>query len=185
MKFLLVVSAQWFFSEIALARLTLLTENETDRDRSTLRIIWLTIFLSIFLGIFLSNIQFGRLPIPANYLYYIGICCIVSGLMIRWIAILRLNKSFRVKVTVTDNQKLVTTGFYKFIRHPAYSGSLLSFLGLALVFNNWITAIVIFVPILFAFLYRIRIEEHVLHEEFGQQYQEYCDQSKRLIPGIY
>ena len=185
MKILLVVSALWFFSEIALSRLALLTHAEMDRDRFSLRIIWLTIIISIFLGIYLSRVQLGRLPIPANYLYMIGICCIVIGLMIRWIAILRLNKSFRVKVTVTEEQKLVTSGIYKFIRHPSYSGSLLSFLGFAMVFNNWITFIVIFLPILLAFLYRISVEERVLQEEFEQQYQEYCRKSKRLIPGIY
>jgi protein-S-isoprenylcysteine O-methyltransferase Ste14 len=107
------------------------------------------------------------------------------GLIIRWIAILSLNRSFRVKVTVAENQKLLTTGIYRCIRHPSYSGSLLSFLGLALVFNNWITIVVLFLPIFLAFLYRIRIEERVLYEAFEQEYEEYCQKSKRLIPGIY
>jgi protein-S-isoprenylcysteine O-methyltransferase Ste14 len=44
---------------------------------------------------------------------------------------------------------------------------------------------VIFIPILLAFLYRIKIEETALMEAFGEEYRQYSARAKKLIPGIY
>jgi protein-S-isoprenylcysteine O-methyltransferase Ste14 len=80
---------------------------------------------------------------------------------------------------------LVNAGIYNYVRHPAYLGSLLSFLGLALYFGNWISFVVIFFPTLFAILNRIAVEEKVLINHFGREYIDYAKKTKRLIPNIY
>jgi protein-S-isoprenylcysteine O-methyltransferase Ste14 len=58
-----------------------------------------------------------------------------------------------------------------------------SLLGLAL--SNWLSVVIIFAPILAASLYRIRIEEQALLEHFGDEYFEYAQSTKRLIPKVY
>ena len=74
---------------------------------------------------------------------------------------------------------------YRFVRHPAYTGSLLSFLGLGLAFNNWLSLGLIFIPVLAAFLYRIKVEEKVLRGAFGRDYESYSAETARLIPWIF
>lgn len=88
-------------------------------------------------------------------------------------------------MTVEKNQKIIQKGLYKFLRHPSYTGSLLSFLGLGLSFSNWLSTIIIFVPIFFVFTYRIKIEEKALINNFGDKYINYSKSTKRLIPLIY
>ena len=120
-----------------------------------------------------------------NFVYNIGISLICIGLIIRWTAILKLKNSFTVNVSVSENQKIVQTGIYKKIRHPSYLGSLLSFFGFGAVFNNWLTLVIIFIPILFSFIYRIHIEEKLLSQVFGVQYTNYIENSWKLLPGVY
>jgi hypothetical protein len=60
-----------------------------------------------------------------------------------------------------------------------------SFLGLASAMSNWTTAIVVLPPITYAFIHRIRIEEKVLGEAFGEDYVQYCRNTWALLPWIY
>lgn len=180
---LIFISIIWFLSEVILSRL-LRSGNSTDYDKSSLRILWITISLSIAIGLFLHFKSVGQLNYLPFLFYYIGILFVFGGLIIRWIAILTLKKSFTVNVSVSEDQTIIRRGIYKSIRHPSYLGSLLSFLGLGLAFNNWITLLIIFLPICFAFLYRIHVEEDTLRKAFPD-YAEYMQHTKRLIPGVY
>ena len=76
-------------------------------------------------------------------------------------------------------------GVYRFIRHPSYTGLLLRYLGFGLAFANWLSAALIFLPLLGATVYRIRVEEAALRERFGDEFLSYSRATKRLIPGVY
>ncbi|NIU00696.1 MAG: DUF1295 domain-containing protein [Nitrosopumilaceae archaeon] len=181
---LLAVSIIWFFLELILSRL-LRSQTENDYDQSSLRVLWFTIILSVSIGIYLHFLSVGQLNFLPVLFYYAGILFIFIGLVIRWIAILTLKKSFTVNVSVSNEQTIIRSGIYETIRHPSYLGSLLSFLGLGLAFGNWLTLLVIFLPICLAFLYRIKIEENALRQAFPDEYNDYIQSTKRLIPGIY
>jgi protein-S-isoprenylcysteine O-methyltransferase Ste14 len=106
-------------------------------------------------------------------------------MIIRFIAIYSLGRFFTVDLTIKDNHKIKKDGLYRLLRHPSYSGSLLSFLGYGLSLNDWISLIVIFIPVTIAFLYRIRIEEKLLTDQFGNDYIDYMKKTNCLIPFIY
>lgn len=180
-----VVSLIWVISEIVLARLKYSDTAASKQDKSSLRILWSTIILGIASGFFLAFFRIGTIRAVSYYAAIAGLVLIVVGLLVRWIAVLTLWKYFTVDVSIVNEHKLVNTGLYKFIRHPAYTGSLLSFLGVGLVFSNWLSFLVIFVPITIAFVYRINVEEKALTAFFGDQYVRYCATTKRLIPMIY
>ena len=182
---IIIVSLFWIISEIVLARLKHSDTAGTKQDKSSLRILWSTIILAITAGYLLALSRVGTIPAVSYYAAISGLVLIVVGLVVRWIAILTLWKFFTVDVSIANDHRLVNTGFYKLVRHPAYTGSLLSFLGLGVVFSNWLTLLVIFVPITIAFVYRIKVEERALLTFFGDQYVRYCAETKRLIPRIY
>ncbi|MCJ7498442.1 MAG: isoprenylcysteine carboxylmethyltransferase family protein, partial [candidate division Zixibacteria bacterium] len=151
------------------------TEDSKGLDKSSLRFLWTTIIICVFIGVFLGVWRIGwRIGyIPVKFISLTGLVLIVLGLIVRWTAILTLKKYFTVDVSIQSNHKIIDKGIYKFIRHPAYAGSLLSFLGLGLVFSNWLSTLVIFIPILIAFIYRIRVEEKALIQAFGEEYINY------------
>lgn len=180
-----IVSLIWIISEIALARFKHSGSTGTKQDKSSLRLLWTTIILSIGCGYLLARFRIGLVSSTGFYLVISGLVLILAGLAVRWIAILALWKYFTVDVSIAGDHKLVNTGMYRYLRHPAYTGSLLSFLGLGLAFSNWLSLLVIFVPITAAFVYRIKVEEKALVTFFGNQYVQYCATTRRLIPGIY
>ena len=77
------------------------------------------------------------------------------------------------------------SGPYGFIRHPAYAGYLLITLGLAIGYSSLIGLVAILVLLLPSVLYRMNVEEKLLHEHFGESYHRYANRIKRLLPGIW
>ncbi len=71
------------------------------------------------------------------------------------------------------------------MRHPSYTGLAISFLGFGISVGNWISLLLAIVPTTAMLLYRIKIEEAVLSEMFGDEYENYCANTKRLIPFVY
>lgn len=182
---LIIVSILWIASEIIVARTRRSSGSDSNQDRSSLQILWITIAVSITAGIYLRRFEFGTIDAFSGLLYYAGIAFILLGLSIRWLAISQLKHLFTVNVSIRKDHRLIQDGLYRYVRHPAYLGNLISFFGLGLSFHNGLTLVVIFVPILGAFIHRISIEERVLKGEFGDDYRIYSEKTSRLFPGIY
>jgi protein-S-isoprenylcysteine O-methyltransferase Ste14 len=77
------------------------------------------------------------------------------------------------------------TGLYRIVRHPSYLGLLILILAVGLHARNWISLLVVLIPTTAALLYRIHVEESALLAHFGNDYATYCQETKRLIPGVY
>jgi protein-S-isoprenylcysteine O-methyltransferase Ste14 len=110
---------------------------------------------------------------------------ILAGLALRWWAILTLRHAFTVDVAVTSNQRVVEGGPYAFVRHPSYTGILLSFVGLGLLLRHWTSVVALLVPIAWALHYRIGIEERALVAGLGEAYVDFMRRRRRLVPFVY
>jgi protein-S-isoprenylcysteine O-methyltransferase Ste14 len=182
---MITVSILWVGLEIILARTKRSQSTDMRFDKSSLRLLWITIALSVNSGVFLSFQSIGYFGNGSRIFPIVGLILIVCGLFIRWIAIFSLKHQFTVDVSITKDHRIIRKGIYRFVRHPAYAGSLLSFFGLGLFFADYLTMLMIFLPICLAFLYRIHVEEKALINNFGDKYINYYASTKRLIPGIF
>lgn len=183
---IILISFMWILSEVILARIThSKTKTSKDLDKSSLKFLWMTIIVCVFIGVFLGIRGIGFISKNPLFISSLGLILIVLGLVIRWTAIFTLKKYFTVNVSILSDHRIIDKGIYGIIRHPAYAGSLLSFLGLGLSFSNWLSTLIIFTPVLVVFIYRMRIEEKALVGFFGEEYTSYCKTTKRLIPKIY
>jgi protein-S-isoprenylcysteine O-methyltransferase Ste14 len=88
------------------------------------------------------------------------------------------------RLQIVENQRLVTDGIYRHIRHPLYLGEITRNIGIPLILSSVYGFAIVFIGNLFLLL-RIPIEERMLIEEFGQEYEEYMKKTKKLIPYIY
>ncbi len=88
-------------------------------------------------------------------------------------------------LSVVEGQQLVRSGPYRFIRHPAYAGYLLITLGLALGYSSLAGFAAILFVLLPSVIYRIRVEDRLLAEHFGAQFEDYARRTKRLLPYIW
>ncbi len=176
----------WATSELLLGLATRTRRSGGQvKDRGSLIVLWVTICLAIFAGEKVHDSTPSDMFGGAHWLVIVAIVVLLAGIVFRTTAILSLGKAFSSNVAIHTNQTIYRGGLYRFLRHPAYTGSLVAFLGLALSLRNWIAFSVLFVPVTAAFLYRIHVEEAALNEAFGAEYASYSQQTWRLIPGIY
>jgi protein-S-isoprenylcysteine O-methyltransferase Ste14 len=120
----------------------------------------------------------------SNTLRYGGLSCVGIGVGLRVAGMMQLKKLFSGFVSIQKEHHLVTTGCYRWVRHPIYTGSLLALAGLFLVFRSQL--IVLILPLyLIGTLFRIADEERLLGEVFGQEYERYRARTWRLIPFLY
>ncbi|ELY84662.1 methyltransferase family protein [Natrinema altunense] len=115
-----------------------------------------------------------------------GIAVLLVGGVIRQYAVRTLNEYFTSTIKVHDDQQVVDTGPYRWVRHPSYTGGLLEYTGIGLVLGNWVSLFTIVSALVIAYVYRIRIEERTLSEELGEPYQRFLDRTPfRLIPYVW
>jgi protein-S-isoprenylcysteine O-methyltransferase Ste14 len=129
-------------------------------------------------------VNVASLPPLNQALLWIGIAMIFAGLIIRMVAIINLRRNFSGRVRIREGHTLVTSGIYHYIRHPAYLGAMILFLGFPVALSS-VLGFIVTLSLVAILFYRIRVEEKMLLEHFGAEYAEYMKRSKRLIPFIY
>lgn len=113
-----------------------------------------------------------------------GLAIEVAGLVVRVVALRTLGRFFTRTVRIVDDHQLVTFGIYRNIRHPGYLSDLMLFMGAALALRNGLVFVLIAAVFVSAYSYRIRVEERMLLEAFGDEYARYCRRSWKLVPFV-
>lgn len=108
----------------------------------------------------------------------------VSAIAINQVAIAQLGAYFD-RLTVKPEQQLVTWGLYNSVRNPIYLSYILLFVGYCLVLGSLSSLLLLAITCIVWFGNRIKIEEEMLERQFGQEYRDYKQKTKRLLPLIY
>jgi protein-S-isoprenylcysteine O-methyltransferase Ste14 len=119
-----------------------------------------------------------------DWLRWLGAGFLAGGIWLLAAAHHYLGKSFHSFVVSKQGHQLVTSGPYRWVRHPIYSAYLLSYLGGGLLASNLVLT---FAPLFFfslMILDRIPREEELMRQEFGEQYQELENRTGRLLPKL-
>ena len=176
----------WIASELWLGWCRRSADAARTRDRGTLRLLLITIYACVAVAVWLSYSGLARFPAELRVpLFRIGIVMMAAGMLLRGWAVRVLAHYFTVDVTIRPDHQLIRSGPYRWLRHPSYTGSLMTFYGFALALGDFGSLLVIALPVTAAFLWRIRIEERVLSEAFPAQYAAYARETKRLIPYVW
>jgi protein-S-isoprenylcysteine O-methyltransferase Ste14 len=152
-------------------------------DKGSTFTIGVAFFIAILISPLLNSFSIGFIPLP--FIVLIGNIGMLSGLFLRGWSMNYLGAFYTRFLTVTKNQKLITTGPYTFIRHPGYTGSILFWTGFQLAARNSIGVGIVFLVFFFIYSYRITIEEIMLTKHFGKDFKKYTMQTKKLIPLLY
>ncbi len=118
------------------------------------------------------------------FVFFIGIVFMLLGVALRWYAVETLGCYFTRTLAVQAGQSVVEVGPYRYVRHPGYSGTLLTLLGIGLTLTNWASLLAIMVCAGIGYGYRIHVEERFLQEELGQPYIDCMRGTRRLIPFV-
>ena len=113
----------------------------------------------------------------------VGVVLILIGCILRTWAKIVLGHYFSHTLRVLENHKLINHSIFKFIRHPAYSGTILLMSGFGFLFHLH-AGIICFLTFFILAVRRIDIEEEMMNTFFGQQYLDYKKKSWKLFPFI-
>jgi protein-S-isoprenylcysteine O-methyltransferase Ste14 len=148
-----------------------------------LSLAWLGFFVPL-VWVASPAFSFAEYPLRLDPLIA-GVVCLVVGLWLFYQSHVDLGTNWSVTLQVREHHQLITHGVYQCIRHPMYSALFLYSLGQVLVLPNWIAGPSYLVTFGILFAFRIRDEERMMLEEFGDEYATYMAKTKRLVPGIW
>jgi protein-S-isoprenylcysteine O-methyltransferase Ste14 len=117
--------------------------------------------------------------------FIVGLAVIVLGIALRQWSVLTLGRFFTVQVQVRSDQTVVDTGPYRWVRHPSYTAILVSFVGIGVALENWLSLLVLIVVPTIGLVLRIRVEERALLEALGEPYRHFAATRARLVPRLW
>ena len=174
--------AGWAAFELGLrVRESVHSKGGTAQDRATRILIAAAIGAAIAVALLTANRASSlRIPGPDRAA---GLIVMWLGLVLRVWAVAALGQAFRTTVEVDPGQAIVTSGPYRWVRHPAYTGLLAIIAGLGLAAGNWLALVACVALPLAALLRRIHVEEAELTRVLGQPYRDYRARTKAPHPG--
>jgi protein-S-isoprenylcysteine O-methyltransferase Ste14 len=143
----------------------------------------------LFLGMFFVPLIYGASDWLdfANYSQpawagWLGVVLIAGAVLVFWRAHADLGLNWSPTLEIREKHELVTRGIYGTIRHPMYASQWLWVLAQPLLLQNWIAGFInllVFVPF---FYLRVREEERLMLERFGDQYRTYMQRVGAVLP---
>jgi len=108
-----------------------------------------------------------------------------AGFLVRLAAMLALGEQFSHEIAIKDEHAIIETGPYRWVRHPSYTGAVLTYLGIGIVTGNWLSVVTALGGALLGFGHRVIVEERALRETLDE-YERYVERTPyRLVPGIW
>ncbi|MFX1313535.1 MAG: methyltransferase family protein [Promethearchaeota archaeon] len=159
--------------------------SEKDQFKYPKRSILLFLLLPLIVILpYFENLLFIQkiLRIWDNIFKYLSgiILLIIDGLILIYSRLL-LGKFGGSKITIGENHRIIIEGIYKYVRHTVYLGMILVFFGYALSFRTFVTPCAFFFSFFILFKNCMDLEEKILMERFGKEYELYMEKAKRLI----
>jgi protein-S-isoprenylcysteine O-methyltransferase Ste14 len=161
-------------------------KGKTDVDGRTRLFNFFSMTFSPAVAAILTAIPIAQdLGVRSRLVFGIGIGIMALGLSLRIWSVAVLGRYFRTTIELEDNQRVVQSGPYRLIRHPSYTGLILTCIGYGFALQNILSFVIVATLPTIALLHRIDMEEKVLTVGMGEAYGTSQKRTKKLIPGIW
>jgi protein-S-isoprenylcysteine O-methyltransferase Ste14 len=159
------------------------TSHKTPLETGLLVLAWVGFFVPL---IWVASPAFSLAEYPLGTGAFIGgVMCLVIGLWLFYRSHADLGTNWSITLEVREQHRLITRGVYRRIRHPMYLALVLYSVGQALVIPNWVAGPANLIVFAILLALRLRAEERMMGEAFGDEYAVYSARTKRLVPGVW
>ncbi len=155
------------------------------RIATVLFLLWWVSFLIPFVSFLFPSFMAPFSMGPAIPMAIIGTVIFALGTAVRTIAVRTLDHYFTYQLCIREEHRLIQHGIYRYLRHPSYTGTLLEAIGMLVAARSAYGLALFLVSATLLFTLRIRREEQMMRDQFGEEYESYMRSSKRLIPWIF
>jgi protein-S-isoprenylcysteine O-methyltransferase Ste14 len=115
----------------------------------------------------------------------LAVIAAVSSVWLVMAALKTLGKEWSLTARLVEGHQLATNGPYAYVRHPIYTGMLGMLVATGLAVSHWTALLAALVVFFVGTVIRVRREEKLLREAFGEQFQAYARRVPALLPGLY
>lgn len=153
----------------------------TSQEKSLLFLLWGGMFVLPIIYAASHWLDFANYTLPA-WAGWLGVALIAVAVIIFWRAHVDLGLNWSPTLEVREKHELITKGIYSVIRHPMYASQIFWSIAQILLLQNWIagfSSLVVFIPFYFM---RVRAEEQLMLEQFGDRYRTYMQKVGGVFP---
>jgi protein-S-isoprenylcysteine O-methyltransferase Ste14 len=126
-------------------------------------------------------LDFANYELP-EWAGWLGVVILGVALYVFWRAHADLGLNWSPTLEIREKHELITRGIYSVIRHPMYASQWLLAIAQPLLLQNWIAGflnLLLFIPF---YLFRVKAEEQLMIEQFGDQYRAYMHKVGGVLP---
>ena len=153
-------------------------------DQGSLNFLRLCAVVASVIAALVARIPAGAMP-EGPVTFWIGLAIAWAGIGLRWWSFRTLGRYFTFTVQTSADQPVVTSGPYRFVRHPSYTGIMLALIGVGTTYGSWLSVAVFAVVLMVGLVNRIQVEEAALSTTLGDAYTSYASGRKRLVPLVW
>jgi len=161
-------------------RLETREDHSSTLDKILLGLNGIGMLIPIFY-VFSSWFDFADYSLPA-WISWIGVALFATAAVLLWLTHRAMGRNWTPTLGVREDHTLVTTGIFKYIRHPMYAAHLLWAIAQPLILTNWIAGFCFLLPQIAQYWLRVGSEEQMMLEYFGEEYQDYMVRTGRFFP---
>lgn len=159
---------------------------KTEEDRTTRLDVSLLVFSGVgmilpLFYIFTDWLAFANYSLPA-WVGWLGAVLFAGAIALLGITHRALGPSWTPTLGLRKDHQLVTSGIFKYIRHPMYAAHLLWAVAQPMLLHNWIAGFSFLVVALPQYLLRVEAEEEMMLDSFGEEYADYMEDTGRIFP---
>ncbi len=175
----------WVLSELRIRIRSHSNRAGTRIDRGSILVVIATVFAGVAGAITVARGDHGTIAGARWAVFVAGLVLMVAGIALRQWAVASLGRFFTLDVRVQPGQTVVDQGPYRWVRHPSYTGMIVTFVGLGLALGSWASLALLAVLPTAGLVYRIHFEERALLDSLGEAYRRFAAGRPRLFPGVW
>jgi protein-S-isoprenylcysteine O-methyltransferase Ste14 len=160
---------------------TMSEQRVTRQEKTLLGLLFLGMFFVPILYAATNWLDFANYTLPA-WAGWLGVLILAGALFVFWRAHADLGLNWSPSLEIREKHELITRGIYGVIRHPMYASQWLWVIAQPLLLQNWIAGflnLLVFIPF---YLLRVKAEEQMMVEKFGDQYHTYMQKVGAILP---
>lgn len=153
----------------------------TNQEKTLLGLLFLGMMVVPIIYAATNWLKFADYTLPA-WAGWLGVALIASAIFVFWRAHADLGLNWSPTLEIREKHELITRGIYGQIRHPMYASQWLWVIAQPLLLQNWIAGLInllVFIPF---YILRVRAEEQLMLEQFGEQYRSYMQKIGAVFP---
>jgi protein-S-isoprenylcysteine O-methyltransferase Ste14 len=155
----------------------------TTQEKTLLALLFVGMFFVPIIYAATDWLDFANYTLP-SWAGWLGVVLLTGAVFVFWRAHADLGLNWSPTLEIREKHELITHGIYGYIRHPMYASQWLWVFAQPLLLQNWIAGFInllVFIPF---YLLRVRAEEQLMLEQFGDQYRSYMQKVGAIIPKV-